>query len=415
MDELNGELENFSTSTTWEDLGTTISEQFGGIWDDIKASLGFGGSEEAGGVGEIFTGIVDGMLNAVNKRWPVLQQNLQTKLINLWAWASSPDGPFAKMAGAFDQMIKSAEDWLADENNKAKLELLGSSISGYMVEGIKLWWSSGDEVVSAGAAIGTAITNRFIRIIDLQRSAMVDVLKGFVNNLFGVEGTLPTLILVTASYWLKAATNPMMFVSEAIEATMAAAQIAMVLGWNKISSTVNEFIEKVKGYFYDLYIYLVGASIVPDMVNDILGWVDTLTSGFTTKITELRDNVVGLFTEIINKAGETISSVSEVASSTASNAIESGKDLLPEWLRNRLPKFDVGAYNVPRDMAAIVHKGEMIVPADQANQIRNSTTNNRFEPGAFVFPNVRTARDAQGVMDEIQRQISLGSLKAQTV
>lgn len=35
-----------------------------------------------------------------------------------------------------------------------------------------------------------------------------------------------------------------------------------------------------------------------------------------------------------------------------------------------LPSFDVGSYNVPSDMVANIHKGEMIVPAKEAAQIR---------------------------------------------
>jgi hypothetical protein len=36
-----------------------------------------------------------------------------------------------------------------------------------------------------------------------------------------------------------------------------------------------------------------------------------------------------------------------------------------------LPKFDVGTDNVPRDMVAMVHKGEMIIPAAEASAIRS--------------------------------------------
>ena len=36
-----------------------------------------------------------------------------------------------------------------------------------------------------------------------------------------------------------------------------------------------------------------------------------------------------------------------------------------------LPSFDVGAWNLPNDMIAKVHKGEMIIPASEANAIRN--------------------------------------------
>jgi hypothetical protein len=251
-------------------------------------------------------------------------------------------------------------------------------------------------------------------------------LKGFIQGFFynPEEGSLGDALLTGFSEAISMfiqgfPTNPFMFLYNMVAETIGQVTEAWrILNEITLPELLDGLYKLIITIFTKIYNELVGESIVPDTVNGILGWYDTLLNGVTSRVTALRNNVVGLFTEIINKAGETISKVSEVASQTASSAVESGKDLLPEWLRNRLPNLpglDTGAYNIPRDMAAIVHKGEMIIPADQANQIRNSTTNNRFEPGAFVFPNVRTARDAQGVMDEIQRQINLGSLKAQTV
>jgi hypothetical protein len=41
------------------------------------------------------------------------------------------------------------------------------------------------------------------------------------------------------------------------------------------------------------------------------------------------------------------------------------------WLGSLLPAFAVGADNIPHDMVAQIHKGEMIVPAAGAEAIRS--------------------------------------------
>jgi cell wall-associated NlpC family hydrolase len=43
--------------------------------------------------------------------------------------------------------------------------------------------------------------------------------------------------------------------------------------------------------------------------------------------------------------------------------------------------YAAGAYNIDKDQQAIVHKGEMIIPAQQAESIRQVLMNNQFNPG----------------------------------
>jgi molybdenum-dependent DNA-binding transcriptional regulator ModE len=64
-----------------------------------------------------------------------------------------------------------------------------------------------------------------------------------------------------------------------------------------------------------------------------------------------------------------------------------------------LPSFDVGSYNVPNDMMANIHKGEMIVPAKQAEQIRQGGTG-----GVTVVQNLSFNDSVRGAArDEIMR------------
>jgi hypothetical protein len=63
-------------------------------------------------------------------------------------------------------------------------------------------------------------------------------------------------------------------------------------------------------------------------------------------------------------------------------------------LSSILPSFAVGAYNLPSDMIAQVHKGEMIIPASQANQIRGGNGAN----GVTVVQNFQISNDVPSLI-----------------
>lgn len=88
----------------------------------------------------------------------------------------------------------------------------------------------------------------------------------------------------------------------------------------------------------------------------------------------------------------------------------SGGGLLGGVISHLLPSFDVGSPNIPNDMIAQIHKGEMIIPRVQADAIRSGKTsgggitlvqNNNFSSGvtraevASMLPSVaKAAHDA---------------------
>jgi hypothetical protein len=52
-----------------------------------------------------------------------------------------------------------------------------------------------------------------------------------------------------------------------------------------------------------------------------------------------------------------------------------------------IPKFDVGAWNVPEDMLATVHKGEIVIPTSFAEGVRSAAASvPKFDAGAWRLP-----------------------------
>jgi hypothetical protein len=74
----------------------------------------------------------------------------------------------------------------------------------------------------------------------------------------------------------------------------------------KFREQIGEFVDKIIGYFTDLYNRLVGNSIIPDMVNGIIEWVKGLWEKFTTMVSEGVDKVVTFFKELPGKTLDAI-------------------------------------------------------------------------------------------------------------
>lgn len=79
-----------------------------------------------------------------------------------------------------------------------------------------------------------------------------------------------------------------------------------------------------------------------------------------------------------------------------------------------LPSFDVGSSNVPADMVANIHKGEMIIPADQASIIRDGNFSGGSGPAA-VTTSISVVVNGGNVSSDTQSNDSMGNALGQYI
>jgi hypothetical protein len=74
----------------------------------------------------------------------------------------------------------------------------------------------------------------------------------------------------------------------------------------KFRKQIKEFVDKILGFFKDLYNKLVGNSIIPDMVNGIIDWIKGMWEKFTTLVKDGIAKVITFFKELPGKVLEAI-------------------------------------------------------------------------------------------------------------
>ncbi|MDE3016308.1 MAG: phage tail length tape measure family protein [Pseudomonadota bacterium] len=98
------------------------------------------------------------------------------------------------------------------------------------------------------------------------------------------------------------------------------------------------------------------------------------TTATTAGTAATTGNTASQTTNVVSNTVQTDANTAAVSANTAAVSSESaasgGRGLFSSVL-SFLPAFDVGSNNVPRDMVAQIHQGEMIVPAAHAADIRS--------------------------------------------
>jgi hypothetical protein len=76
--------------------------------------------------------------------------------------------------------------------------------------------------------------------------------------------------------------------------------------------------EGVTGWFDGMYDYVVGNSVVPDLVKDVLGSFDFLDNGLVNTMKNIFNNVTSYFTDIFNTVKEKTAGIRNLASGITS-------------------------------------------------------------------------------------------------
>lgn len=154
---------------------------------------------------------------------------------------------------------------------------------------------------------------------------------------------------------------------------------------NIISSTISGFAEGVVGFFQGLYNQLVGHSIIPDMVNDIVAWFKKLPQMILTALGDLKTKVLKPFQDMAvvlkSEVGDAISylnddllplmrdgfdyvteGVKDFVSSIKEAASTLADMVIPDWLEMHSPPPLATAFNMiasEADTAALAVQGFM--------------------------------------------------------
>lgn len=105
--------------------------------------------------------------------------------------------------------------------------------------------------------------------------------------------------------------------------------ITMVIGWvTNFVDAVSDGVQLIVGYFQHLYDVLVGHSIIPDLVNAIVGYFTGLWSKTKQIFTDLKNGVIAIWKDLWNSASSKWTSFW----SGMSKAISGAKTSLVNWV-----------------------------------------------------------------------------------
>jgi TP901 family phage tail tape measure protein len=153
------------------------------------------------------------------------------------------------------------------------------------------------------------------------------------------------------------------------------------------------------GLFDWLYKVLVGGSIVPDMVNAIIGWFERLKSSVLDTWNSLVSNIISKAQEMKGVIDDVLQDLMNLEDVNISASVSSD-------LKTALSSFDTGGIvpgPIGQPQLAVVHGGETVLPTHKTGFGGESRTVNFDLNGLFAGANISIGSEEQA--REVAREI----------
>lgn len=305
---------------------------FGTMWEDLRDDVILSMADSKNAITD-FEGSTEKAAEAIHSTF-------SSRVSQVWRDLKTQLGELANSKGAQDLLGSIAD--IAEDMVPKITDLANSALD--FAGTIKDHWPQIKETaIGIGTAVGTF-------------AAIMGTLKIVSGITTLINGFRTAMSLATAGQWAMNTAmlaSPMTWVAVGIAAVVAAG-VLLYRNWDTVKEKAGQLWEKTKEVFGGIYDW--GMNKIQPVVEFFKSLGDKFND-FKSSITNFK------LPDWVNSIGNTIGSAKEKISS----GIGKVKDMLPS--------FDVGTNNVSRDMTANIHRGEMIIPARQSENLRKAGVN----------------------------------------
>lgn len=277
--QIESDLGSVATST-WEDLRSTFSETFTPVWDELKSEI---------------SNSLGGLFGEESFSASTLLDSIKGMVSELWTWFAGDEGPLSDLTEMLNQVSTSFLTW-ADGEGKELLNSVGLKVGTTIKDGIYGAFGINGE----GANVGNFVVTLFKAVFSLPDAItglVVSFLKGVFDGAFGPgleawKGVIsrifdPEILRLAMTRWIQNAAINIPTLFETL--------------YTRVTETVGRLVGTVKDFFYNLYMQLVGGSIVPDMVNGMIEWLTvTMPNSIMESLPLFIQNVITKFSELVS-------------------------------------------------------------------------------------------------------------------
>lgn len=249
------------------------------------------------------------------------------------------------------------------------LEWIGDALRGLgeLLSGI---FSAAFELV--GGIIGAAVD-----VILAPIRALVDFVSGMFEPMIGPATEAWELVSGVVGTYVEIITFPIRFLIDLVLGMFGGAPEAAGAAWDAISGIVGTAIEIITAPVRFL-IDLVGGmfSAAPKAAGAAWAAITGVVRGAIGIIGGVIRSLIGIAQGVWNTVSGIFGAIGDAARAAADavGSVVGGAGDVAGGVFDFLNPFQSGAWEIPRDMPAFIHKGEMILPPDLAESFRRFVT-----------------------------------------